>query len=124
MAKAIILVCDDSEETRELLKYSLEVAGYEIILAKDGAEGLKLTQEHLPDLLILDVMMPKEDGFTVNLKLKENEKTKNIPVVISTAKGMMSKLFSSSDKTKINGFLEKPYNIDELWSKVKDILGE
>jgi len=64
------------------------------------------------------------DGYPVNSKLKESEKTKDIPVVISTTRGLMSKMFSTDGKTKIDGFLEKPYTVEDLWSKVKEILEE
>ncbi|MBI5573936.1 MAG: response regulator [Elusimicrobia bacterium] len=125
MAKKLVLLCDDTEETVELLKTSLEIAGYEILIARNGEEGLKQAQEHLPDLIILDIMMPKMDGFTVYTKLKENEKTKNIPVIISTIKGFMSKVFAFPPlKTEGDTFLEKPYSIEQLWSKVKQVLGE
>ena len=122
MAKKIILVSDDVEETLELLKYSLEIAGYSVITAKNGEEALKQSQELRPDLIILDIVMPKIDGYTVNSKLKESEKTKDIPVVISTTRGLMSKMFSTDGKTKIDSFLEKPYTVEDLWSKVKEIL--
>lgn len=122
MAKKIVLVSDDVEETLELLKYSLEIAGYEVITAKDGEEALKQAQEIRPHLIILDIVMPKIDGYTVNSKLKESEKTKDIPVVISTTRGLMSKMFSTDGKTKIDGFLEKPYTVEDLWSKVKELL--
>lgn len=122
MTKKIVLVSDDVEETLELLKYSLEIAGYEVITAKDGEEALKKAQAIKPDLMILDIVMPKIDGYTVNSKLRESEGTKNIPVVISTTRGLMSKMFSSDGKTKIDSFLEKPYTVEDLWSKVKEIL--
>lgn len=124
MAEKLILVADDSRETSEFLKYSLEIIGYKVVTARNGEEALAMAQEHLPDLIISDIAMPKMDGYTVNLKLKEDEKTKNIPVIVSTTRGLMSNIFTSEGKAKIDGFLEKPYTIDELWSKVKEILKE
>ncbi|MCB4790736.1 MAG: response regulator [Elusimicrobia bacterium] len=119
-----ILICDDKELTLKVLGRGLTIAGYEVIEAHNGEEGLEKAKIELPDLIMLDIIMPKMDGFSVNLKLKENDKTKDIPVIISTTRAMMSEMFESSGRAKINGFLEKPYTLEELWAKVKEVLGE
>ena len=67
-------------------------------------------------------MMPKMDGYTVNLKLKEDEKTKDIPVIIITGKGQTRELFKQKDKAKVDGFLEKPFTIDVLKNEIKRVL--
>jgi len=123
MAKKILIV-DDKEVTAKVLSRGLAIAGYEVIEARDGEEALKKAIENLPDLIILDILMPKMDGFTVNLKLKENETTKDIPVIISTTRTKMAEMFESNGKAKIEAFLEKPYTLDTLWSLVKKILKE
>jgi len=119
-----ILVADDKEQTVNVLKRGLSLAGYEVIEARNGEEALQKAERDHPDLIILDILMPGMDGFSVNLKLKENEKTSDIPVIVSTSRTMMSEVFESRGKAKIDGFLEKPYTLDELWTKVKQIIGE
>ncbi|OGS35222.1 MAG: hypothetical protein A2474_08065 [Elusimicrobia bacterium RIFOXYC2_FULL_34_12] len=121
MAETILIV-DDVQETRELLKEALKVANYEIIEAVDGVDALEKAEKFLPNLILMDVTMPRMDGFTLNMKLKENEKTKNIPVIVSTSHKDMLRVFQSSDKTKIDGFIEKPYKIEEIWTIVDRIL--
>ena len=117
-----ILIVDDVQEPRELLKEALKVANYEIIEAVDGVDALEKAEKFLPNLILMDVTMPRMDGFTLNMKLKENEKTKNIPVIVSTSHKDMLRVFQSSDKTKIDGFIEKPYKIEEIWTIVDRIL--
>ncbi|MCK4824853.1 response regulator, partial [bacterium] len=68
-----------------------------------------------------DIMMPKMDGYTVNLKLKENMKTKDIPVIISTGKGQMREVFRMDEKSKIVGYLEKPFPLPVLIDTVKKV---
>lgn len=84
---ASILVIDDDEANRDILKTRLEAAGYAVCEAGDGEEGVRLTQSLCPDAIIMDVMMPKVDGRLACRVLKSNEKTKNIPVIMLTAMG-------------------------------------
>jgi len=84
MAK--ILVVDDDVINRDILKTRLEAAGYEVAEAANGEEGINLAQKLPPDLIILDVMMPKVDGLLACRILKANEKTKGIPIVMLTAR--------------------------------------
>ncbi|MDE2140921.1 MAG: response regulator [Elusimicrobia bacterium] len=81
-----ILIVDDSEANRDILKLRLEHAGYEVLSAVDGEEGLKMVALHAPDLVILDVMMPKVDGWLACRCLKGDPKTKAIPVIMLTAR--------------------------------------
>jgi CheY-like chemotaxis protein len=83
MAK--ILVIDDDEGNREILRARLEQAGHEVTEAKDGEEGLRLSQSLLPSLIFLDLMMPSIDGWQICRQLKANPKTRAIPVIILTA---------------------------------------
>jgi DNA-binding response OmpR family regulator len=115
MAKRI-LVIDDEPDLVAVLKVRLETQGYEVDSAGDGFEGLKKVEQSSPDLIILDVLMPRMDGFTFILELKKNDKHKHIPVIVLTAKEMMSDLF------KIEGvpdYIVKPFEVDELMAKVK-----
>ncbi|MFH1823801.1 MAG: response regulator [Candidatus Firestonebacteria bacterium] len=122
MAK--ILIAEDEKDITFIIDTALKKAGYETILAYDGEEALEKAINEKPDLILLDIMMPKMDGFTVNTKLKENEKTKDIPVIVCTAKGGLKDLFNIEKKWKIDGYLEKPFVVKVLVEKVKEIIGE
>ena len=80
-----ILVVDDEENIAKMLGEQLEDDGYKVIVATNGADGLRKVQIVKPDLIVLDVMMPKMDGGEMFAKLKQNEKTRNIPIVFLTA---------------------------------------
>jgi DNA-binding response OmpR family regulator len=117
--KKKILLVDDEKSILKLLTTRLSYAGYEIVTAGDGLEAIEKAKSEAPDLIILDVMMPKMDGFTVNKKLKENDQTKDIPVIISTAKGEVREAFSMDEKFAICAFLEKPFKVDILMEYIK-----
>ncbi len=91
-----ILVIDDDEAINELVKINLELFGYNVITAKDGIQGYALAKQELPSLIILDVMMPEVDGFTVAKRIRENETTKNTPILMLTALSMV--------QDKVKGF--------------------
>ncbi|MFH1784088.1 MAG: response regulator [bacterium] len=117
-----ILIADDSLVIVQMMKSALETQGYEVVTAMDGEEALqKATSEH-PDLIILDIMMPKMDGYTVNLRLKEMPDTKETPVIISSGKGQMRELFRMDEKSKIAGYLEKPFPLSLLVDTIKSTL--
>lgn len=122
MAK--ILVAEDEKDISFIMETALINSGYEVITAFDGEETLKKAISEGPDLILLDVMMPKMDGFTVNTKLKENDKTKNIAVIVCTAKGGLKDLFGMEKNSLVNGYLEKPFIIKVLLSKIKEVMGE
>ena len=98
MAK--ILVTDDEKDVVELLKFLLEKDGHQVLTAHNGKDALDLTAKNTPELILLDVMMPEMDGYTVQTKLLENPKTKDIPIIILTAKGQLRDVFAMS----ANGF--------------------
>lgn len=120
MAKIIII--DDEREFVEMLGLRLRRSGgYEVIPAFDGEEGLKAAQEQKPDLIMLDVMMPKMDGYEMLKRLKENEATKKIPVIVLTA----STASSTTDKfiaLGVNDFVIKPFEAPALMAKIKKVL--
>lgn len=80
-----VLVVDDDENTRRFLSVALEANGYEPLTAEDGDEGLKMVQEDKPDLILLDVMMPKKTGFVLFKQLRRKDEFKDIPVIMLTA---------------------------------------
>jgi len=115
MAKRILII-DDEPDLVAVLKVRLESQHYEVTSAGDGFEGLKKVEQAVPDLIILDVLMPRMDGFTFILELKKNEKFKHIPIIVLTAKEKMSDLF------KIEGvpdYVVKPFEVDDLMARVR-----
>lgn len=119
--KQTILVVDDNEANVELLEAYLTAYGYDVITAMNGESGLEKTYENMPDLLLLDIMMPGLNGYEVCKKLKEDEKTRFIPIVMITA------LTEVDDKVKgldvgADDFLSKPFNKLELMARVRSLL--
>jgi len=112
-----VLVVDDEQVNRNLLGHMLTPLGYEVVLAKDGTEALRKVGEYPPDVILLDILMPDLDGFQVTRKLKEQESTFSIPIVMVTA------LEAVEDRIRAlsagaNDFLSKPVNIAELQATV------
>lgn len=118
---ATILVVDDSAPSARLVQAKLELSGYHVILAYGGDEALAKIETQPPDLVILDVMMPRMDGFAVCEQLKTNSKTWFIPVILLTA------LTQSQDRIRgiqagADDFLSKPFNSEELTARVRSLL--
>ncbi|HIZ28153.1 MAG TPA: response regulator transcription factor [Candidatus Adamsella sp.] len=116
-----ILIIDDDTAILELIKVNLELLGHEAITASDGVKGFALARQELPDLIILDVMMPDVDGFTVANRIRNNPSTKDIPILMLTALSMIQ------DKTKgfdagVDDYLVKPFDLDELKLRVRALL--
>ncbi len=116
-----ILIVDDDTAILELIKVNLELLGHEAITASDGVRGFALARQELPDLIILDVMMPDVDGFTVANRIRNNPSTKDIPILMLTALSMIQ------DKTKgfdagVDDYLVKPFDLDELKLRVRALL--
>jgi DNA-binding response OmpR family regulator len=114
-----ILVIEDEEHIRTILKYNLELDGFEVFLAEDGMTGLELAREKKPDLVLLDWMMPGLDGLQVLSELKNDERTKDIPVFMLTAKSMMAEvgraLYEGADD-----YITKPFDVIELGQILKE----
>jgi DNA-binding response OmpR family regulator len=114
-----ILVADDEQEIRNLLDHFLKGQGYEVILASDGNEALKLASEKNPQVIILDIKMPGLDGLEVCKRLKEKEQTKLIPVIVITG-------FEDNKMEALNigadDFVNKPFDMAEISSRVKSAL--
>lgn len=123
MAKKI-LVIDDNKETVMSLNFALEKAGYQVDYAYDGQEGYLKAIEFMPHLIILDVMMPVMDGFTMNRHLKENPQTRSIPVVIITAKSGAIPPPGDRPEMRAEAYLRKPFFFNEVLMKIKEILKE
>ena len=121
MEMSKILVVDDDISINELIKVNLALNGYTVFQAFDGTSGFASAKQELPDLIILDVMMPEVDGYTVAQRIRQNESTKDIPILMLTA------LSQLNDKVKgfdigVDDYLVKPFEMDELKVRVRALL--
>lgn len=116
-----ILVVDDEPHILQILRFTLEKAGYQVFTAEDGEKALKLIDETPPDLVILDIMMPKMTGNEVCRKMREAYKTSHIPVILLTAKGELSEKIKGLEGGA-NDYLVKPYSNEELLLRVRNVL--
>src|SRR2546430_1763636 len=115
-----ILVVDDEKDVVEMIKYMLVKEGHSVLEAYDGHEGLALARSERPELIVLDVMMPKMDGYTMTTHLLEDSTTRDIPVVILTAKGQMRNAFEMSSNVKF--YMEKPFDPKDLMQNLQAAL--
>src|SRR5450631_4188295 len=116
--KTTILTADDDPQLLRLVARNLQLEGYDVITASDGQQALEQVEAHALDLILLDVMMPKMDGFTVCHRVREFSA---VPIIIITARGQ--------DQDKIRGldlgaddYLTKPFSVDELLARVRAVL--
>ena len=119
---ARILVVDDIADNVEILKTRLESLGYEVVVAVDGEQALAKVKAELPDLVLLDIMMPKIDGLEVVRRIKADPNLKAIPIVAVTSYA----LSGDEDKAKAAGcdaYIAKPYSPRQMLAKVREILG-
>jgi DNA-binding response OmpR family regulator len=117
-----ILVADDEEDVRELVTYRLSRSGYEVIGAGDGLEALELATQSPPDLMVLDVMMPKLDGYELTRRVRAEETLRSIPVILLTARSQESDV-DRGFEVGADDYLRKPFNPDELVARVRAVLG-
>jgi DNA-binding response OmpR family regulator len=120
--QALVLVADDDEDIRKLVTFRLERAGYAVVAARDGEEALRLTTERRPDLVVLDVMMPKLTGYDVTRRLREQEETKDIPVILLTARVQEADV-ARGFEAGADDYMKKPFSPQELRARVQAILG-
>jgi DNA-binding response OmpR family regulator len=117
-----IVVADDEPDVRELIAYRLGRSGYEVIEARDGEEALRLALAEPPDLAVLDVMMPKLDGYELTRRLRAEEATRRVPVILLTARAQEDDV-SQGFAAGADDYLKKPFNPDELVARVRAVLG-
>jgi len=115
-----ILVADDEEEIVEFIKTALEREGYSVLTASHGSRLTAIIKTNKPDLLILDVLLPGIDGYSLSLQLAQDDTTKDLPVIIMTALPASKTLFDKFEQVKL--FLTKPFEIEVLMNKVKEIV--
>lgn len=119
--KQTILVVDDEQDLLDLIEYNLKKEGFEVLKAEDGEEGIEVAREHSPDLVLLDIMMPKMDGLEVVEVMRNDGDLKRIPIIFLTARG--------DEKTEVEGlnkggddYITKPISTTKLISRIKAVL--
>lgn len=118
----LVLAVDDHEDNLVLLAFTLELFGYRYITAVNGQTALAAAQNEQPDLILLDIMLPDLDGIEIIRRLKQNPKTRSIPIVAVTA------LARREDREQLiragcDGYISKPYIVDEIQSILNQFLG-
>jgi two-component system, cell cycle response regulator DivK len=117
-----ILVVEDTEDNRQILRDLLGMAGYDMVEAHDGAEGVAKAAEHRPDLILMDIQMPVMDGYEATRRIKANPELKAIPIIAVTSYA----LSGDEQKTRDAGcdaYIAKPYSPRQMLAKVREILG-
>ena len=118
-----ILIIEDEKNIVTSLKMFFEYSGFEVLTSSNGTDGLSLARHSLPDLILLDLVLPRLDGFNVCSKLKQDEKTKNIPIIIisaRTSKEEIDKAISLGAKN----YIAKPFSIEQIKKMILEYLGE
>ena len=116
-----ILVVEDEDALSTLLQYNLEKEGYEVVVAGDGEEALTLVSEKLPDLVILDWMLPKVSGIEVCRRLRQRSESRNVPIIMLTARGEESDRIRGLD-TGADDYVVKPFAMSELSARIRAVL--
>jgi Response regulators consisting of a CheY-like receiver domain and a winged-helix DNA-binding domain len=116
-----ILIAEDEKDIRELIAFTLRFAGFDVLLATNGVEAVEVAEAERPDLVILDVRMPRMSGYEACRRLKENPQTASLPIVFLSAKGQDSEIQQGLE-SGAEEYILKPFAPDELIQQVRDIL--
>lgn len=116
-----VLIAEDESDIRQLISFNLERESMDTLLAKDGVEAFEIAKEKEPDLIILDLMLPRMDGFTVFKELRLDSRTKDIPVIMLTAKAQLDDVITGLEMGA-DDYLTKPFSPKELVLRVKALL--
>lgn len=116
-----ILVMEDEDALATLLSYNLEKEGYKVVVASDGEEGMLQVDERLPDLVLLDWMLPKLSGIEVCRRIRGRSETRNLPIIMLTARGEESDRVRGLD-TGADDYLTKPFSMTELTARIRAVL--
>jgi DNA-binding response OmpR family regulator len=120
--RPLVLAADDDEDILGLVSFRLERSGYAVINAHDGEEALAMALKELPDLAVLDVMMPKLDGFEVTRRLRAEDATRRMPIILLTARAQDADV-QRGFEAGADDYIRKPFSPDELRARVQAILG-
>lgn len=118
-----ILIAEDERDIRDLITFTLGFAGYDVITATNGEEAFQKALEVMPDLILMDVRMPRMTGYEACKRIKAEEKIKHIPVVFLSAKGQESEVQTGLEVGAVE-YILKPFSPDQLTDRVRAILGK
>jgi DNA-binding response OmpR family regulator len=121
MNKGTVLVIDDEKDLIELVRYNLDKEGFDVVAANDGTSGLEIATRHKPDLVVLDLMMPGMDGLEVCRRMRGDERTRRIPVIMLTAKAAEADRVVGLEMGA-DDYVIKPFSTRELVARVKAVL--
>jgi DNA-binding response OmpR family regulator len=123
MDRKKILLVDDSSTVLLMEKMILSKSEYDVVTARDGVEGVEKARCELPDLILMDVVMPRMDGFEAVRKLREDDSTRSIPVIMVTTRGELQSV-ETGYASGCSDYVTKPINGLELLTKVRSCLGQ
>lgn len=123
MAKKTIVVVEDEQVLLKALNIELLNAGFEVIVAADGKAGLNMVKANKPDLVLLDLLLPKIDGYAVLVELKKNAKTKNIPVIILSNFGETENIEKAMELGAVDYFVKSSTDLGDVVKKINYRLG-
>ena len=118
-----ILIAEDERDIRDLITFTLQFAGYEVAAASNGEEAVKLAQQEVPDLILMDVRMPRMTGYEACAAIKAIDKLKNIPVIFLSAKGQDSEIQTGMQVGAVE-YMLKPFAPDQLTQRIQTILAQ
>ncbi|MGB9597419.1 MAG: response regulator transcription factor [Candidatus Poribacteria bacterium] len=121
MGKRKILIVDDEADITDTLSFMLQARNFDVVTANNGKEGLAKVKKEHPDLVILDISMPEMDGYNVCNKLRQDNETKDIPIIMLTAKGETEAVIKSYE-SGANDYVVKPFNLSTLISRINNCL--
>jgi CheY-like chemotaxis protein len=116
-----ILIADDEEDIKDVLSLYLEASGFEVITAFDGLDAMERAKEAVPDLILMDVMMPVIDGIEVTRQLKENDSTKNIPIILLSAAAQSEMVEKGLNSGAID-YISKPFEPEQVKNAIQQVL--
>jgi two-component system cell cycle response regulator DivK len=119
---AVILVIEDNEQNLYLMRFLLEAHAFKVEEARDGRSGLALAEALKPDLILLDIQLPGMDGYAVAARLRENPRTRSIPVVTVTSYAMVGDR-EKALQAGATGYIEKPINSETFVDQIRPYLG-
>jgi CheY-like chemotaxis protein len=120
MTKRKVLIVDDEYDLSEVTSFRLEIQGYDVQRAYNGYEGVEMAKTFQPDLILMDVLMPVMNGYEASKMLKQDEATRNIPVIAFTAAN--ETLIGRKTIQRSDDVILKPYNIEDLVSKINNLI--
>ena len=120
MSKRKVLIVDDEADVVELLEFRLKIKGFEVLKAYDGEKGLEISKKENPDLVLLDIKLPKRNGIEVCSELKKDVATKKIPIILISASS--NEIEKGKCAGGADGFLKKPFEPHELFDAIRPYL--